>query len=123
VLLGDRLQLPVVVPDALRQRADLLKDGPERRHERLGDVLGRLVVEASGRALGQAGPEGLDRSADVIDQLRAGAHQRLPGADDGQVSLGAFASVLERIQQPGIQSCQASQVLKASISSVLRLFE
>jgi hypothetical protein len=59
-LLRDRLQLPLVFADALCERADLLQDRPEGCPERLGDVLGRpLLVEASGRALGQAMAEGL----------------------------------------------------------------
>ena len=39
VLFRDRLQLALVVPDALRKRADLLQDGPEGRTQGLGDVL------------------------------------------------------------------------------------
>src|SRR5215211_4294465 len=38
VLLADRLQLSVVVLDALGQRADLLQDGFQGRPECLGDV-------------------------------------------------------------------------------------
>jgi hypothetical protein len=38
-LLGDRLQLSVVLTDALRQRSDLLQDRSEGRPKRLGDVL------------------------------------------------------------------------------------
>jgi hypothetical protein len=71
VLLRDRLQLPLVVADALAQRADLLQDGLERWHERLGDVLSGSLVEASGRTFGQATTEGLERSSDVVHQLRA----------------------------------------------------
>jgi hypothetical protein len=59
----------------------------------------------------------------VIDQLRASSHQRLTGADDRHVSLGILTAVLERVEQLRIEACQASQVLKASISSVLRLLE
>jgi hypothetical protein len=62
MLFGDRFYLPVVLADAIRERADLLQDGPEGRHERLRNVSGRFVVEAPCGALGQAGPEGLDRS-------------------------------------------------------------
>jgi hypothetical protein len=47
----------------------------------------------------------------VVDQLRAATDQRLARSDDGQVSLGPFTPVLERIEQPGIQACQASQIL------------
>src|SRR5215211_6330240 len=65
-LLGDCLQLALVVPDALGERADRLQDGSERRQKRLGDVPRRSVVEAPGRALGQAGPEGLDCSSEVV---------------------------------------------------------
>src|SRR5215212_9108588 len=62
VLFSDRLQLLLVVADALRQRAYLLQDGLERWHERLGDMLSGSLVEASRRTFGQASPEGLDRS-------------------------------------------------------------
>src|SRR5215217_4576886 len=65
-LLGDCLQLALVVPDALGERADRLQDGSEGRQKRLGDVPRRSVVEAPGRALGQAGPEGLDCSSEVV---------------------------------------------------------
>ena len=61
MLQGDRLQLSVVVSDALGERSDLLQDGLERRQKRLRDVLGRPLVEGPCGALGQAGPEGLDR--------------------------------------------------------------
>jgi hypothetical protein len=37
------------------------------------------------------------------------------------MGLGVVASVLERVQELRIEACQASQILKASISSVLRL--
>jgi hypothetical protein len=37
------------------------------------------------------------------------------------MSLALFAPVLERVQELRIEACQAGQVLKASISSVLRL--
>ena len=39
VLFRDRLQLAIVLADALRERADLLEDGPQGRQKRLGDVL------------------------------------------------------------------------------------
>jgi hypothetical protein len=45
---GDLLQLSVVIADALCQGADLLQDGTQSRHEYLGYMLGRFVVEASG---------------------------------------------------------------------------
>ena len=60
-LFGDLLQLPLVVSDALGERSDLPQDGFERRRKRFGDVLLGSLVEASGRALGQARPEGFDR--------------------------------------------------------------
>jgi hypothetical protein len=72
-------------------------------------------------ALGQAGPEGFDRSADVVYELRAATNQCLTRADDGHVSLGIFTPMLERIEQLRIKTCQSSQILKASIWSVLRL--
>src|SRR5215208_25854 len=72
-------------------------------------------MEGPCRALGQPSSEGLDRSADVIDQLRAGTHQRLPGADDGQVSLGVFAPMFEWVQQLRVHSCQASEVLSVDL--------
>ena len=62
VLFGDGFQLSVVFADTLCERADRFEDRPEGRPECLGDVLGRFVVEASGRALGQAMTEGFDRS-------------------------------------------------------------
>jgi hypothetical protein len=65
--------------------------------------------------------EGLDRSSDVVNQLRAATNQRLTRADNGHVGLGVFAAVLEWVQQLRIQTRQAIQVLKASTSSVLRL--
>ena len=60
MLLRDRFQLSLLVADTLRKRADRLEDGSESRPKRLGNVLGRSLVEAPGRALGQAGPEGFD---------------------------------------------------------------
>jgi hypothetical protein len=69
------------------------------------------LVEAPRRALGQAGPEGFDRSSNVVDQLRAASYQRLPGADDRQMSLGALTPVLEWVEQLRVHSSQASQVL------------
>ena len=68
-------------------------------------------MEAPGGTFGQASPEGLDRPADVVHQLRAATDQCLPGADDGHVSLGVFAPVLERIQELRIQTRQSSKVL------------
>src|SRR3954454_635886 len=64
MLFGDRIKLSVVSTDALGERADLLQDGPQSRTKRLGDVLGRSLVEAPCGAFGQASPEGLDRSAE-----------------------------------------------------------
>jgi hypothetical protein len=78
-------------------------------------------VEASGQALGQASSEGLDRASNVVYKLRAGTHQRLARADDGHMSLALFAPVLEWVQQLRVHSSQASEVLKASISSVFCL--
>ena len=67
-------------------------------------------MEASGRTLGQTGSEGFDRSSNVVYELRAATDQCLPGADDGHVGLALFAPVLERMEQLGVHSCQASQV-------------
>jgi hypothetical protein len=47
----------------------------------------------------------------VVYELRAATHQRLTRADDGQVGLRAFASVLEWVQQLRVKSRQSSQVL------------
>jgi hypothetical protein len=47
----------------------------------------------------------------VVYELRAATDQRLPGADDGHMGLGVFASVLQRVQQLRIEACQASQIL------------
>jgi hypothetical protein len=41
--------------------------------------------------------------------------------DDGQMSLGVLTPVFEGVQEPRIHSRRASQILKASISSVFRL--
>jgi hypothetical protein len=68
-------------------------------------------MEGPGRALGQAMTEGLDRPADVVDKLGAAIYQRLPRADDRHVGLALFAPVPQRIQELGIHSCQASQIL------------
>jgi hypothetical protein len=57
----------------------------------------------------------------VIDQLGARTDQRLTRADDRHMSLGVLTAVLEWVQELRIEACQASEVLKASISSVLRL--
>jgi hypothetical protein len=81
VPLGDGHQSPVVLADALTQRADLLQDGPEGRHKRFGDVLGRPLVEVPRQTFGQAMTEGLHHSSDMVDQLRAATDQRLPRAD------------------------------------------
>ena len=111
----DLLQLALVVADTLCERAYLLEDGSKSRPECLRDVRSSSLVEASGRALGQVSPEGLDRSPNVVDQLRAATDQRLPGADDGQVSLALFAPVLERIEQLRIEACQTSEVLSIDL--------
>jgi hypothetical protein len=55
--------------------------------------------------------EGFDRSANMVYKLGAAIYQRLARSDDGQVSLEALTPVLKRIEQPGIHSCQASQIL------------
>jgi hypothetical protein len=78
-------------------------------------------MEAPGRALGQASPQGLHGSPNVVEQLRAGTHQRLARADDGHMSLGVFAPMFEWVEELRVHSSQASQILKASIWSVLRL--
>jgi hypothetical protein len=65
------LQLALVVADTLCERADLLEDGSKSRPKRLRDVLCSSLVEASGRALGQASPEGFYRPSDVVYELRA----------------------------------------------------
>jgi len=111
MLLANAFQPTIVFADALRQRAYRLKHRAKRRPQRLGYMLGSLVVEAPGRALGQASPKGLHGSPNVVDQLRARTDQRLPGADDRQMSLGVLTAVFERIKQLRIQTCQASQIL------------
>src|SRR5215207_6985957 len=55
--------------------------------------------------------EGLDCTADVVDQLRARADQRLARADERQMSLRVLASVLERVKKLGIDSGKTGQVL------------
>src|SRR5215207_1194691 len=112
MLFGDRFQLSLVVADTLRKRADRLQDGSESRPKRLGNVLGRSLVEAPGRALGQASPEGLDRAPNVVYQLRASIHQRLARTDDRQMSLGVFTPVVQWVKQFRIQTGQACQVLR-----------
>jgi hypothetical protein len=47
----------------------------------------------------------------VVHELRAATYQRPAGADDGHVSPEAFASVLERVQELRIKTCQSGQVL------------
>ena len=67
--------------------------------------------------------KGLHGSPNVVYKLRTRANQRLTRAEDRQVSLGIFTSVLEGVQELRIKTCQASPRFSASISSVLRLFE
>ena len=107
----DLLQFALVVADTLCERADLLEDGPKSRPKRLRYVLCSSLVEAHRWALGQAGSEGFDRSAHVVYELRAATDQCLTRADDGHVSLGIFAPMLERIEQLRIKTCQSSQIL------------
>ena len=52
-------------------------------------------MEAPRLALGQASPEGFDRSPDVIYQLRAATDQRLARADQGHMRLALFAPMLD----------------------------
>jgi hypothetical protein len=111
MLFAERFQLSVVLTDTLGERADLLEDRPKGWPKRLGDVLGGSLVEAPCRALGQASPEGLHGSPNVVHELRAAIHQRLPRADQGYVGLALFAPVLERIQELRINPSQAGQVL------------
>jgi hypothetical protein len=95
--LADSLYAPLVVPDSLGQRADGLNHVFEGFGEFGGQHIGDLFVEALGGARGQTSPEGLDRPPDVVDQLRASADQRVPGADEGQMSLGLLAAMLDGI--------------------------
>jgi hypothetical protein len=74
-------------------------------------VLGCPLVEASGRALGQARTEGLHGSPNVVHKLRAAPDQCLTRADDRQVSLGVLTAVFEWIELFRIHSCEASEVL------------
>jgi hypothetical protein len=78
-------------------------------------VLSGSVVEASRRTFGQASSEGLDRSSDVVHELGAATDQGLPGADQGHMGLGVFASVLEWVQQLRIETCQASQIFSVDL--------
>ena len=72
--------------------------------------------------LGKRAPKDLTARVPWVDQLRAAIYQRLPGADDCHMGLALFAPVLEWVQELGVHySSQASQDLKASTSSVLRL--
>ena len=73
--------------------------------------------------LGRRAPKDLTAPLPWVYQLRAARDQRLPGADRGHVGMGVFAPVPDRVEQLRIEASQAGQVLKASISSVLRLFE
>src|SRR5919112_1055296 len=89
--------------------------------------LGYARALSCGSSLQGTWADGLRRTSrllrDVVYQLRASTHQRLARTDDGHVGLALFAPVLEWVQQLRIQSCHSCQVLKASTSSVLRLFE
>jgi len=57
----------------------------------------------------------------MVHKLGAATNQRLTRADNGHMGLALLASVLEWVQELRVHSSQASQVLKASISSVFRL--
>src|SRR5215211_6639295 len=59
--------------------------------------------------------EGLDRAADVVDQLRARADQRLARANHRQMSLAGFAPVLQWEKKLGINPGQAREVLSVEL--------
>jgi hypothetical protein len=63
--------------------------------------------------------EGLHGSPNMVYELRAGIHQRLTRADEGQVGLGAFAPMPEWVQQLRIEACQASEVLGIDLVGLL----
>ena len=71
VLCGYLFEFALILPVTLRQLRDGLQQGPESWHKLLGHILEYLLVKAPRRALGQAMSEGLDRTADVVDELRA----------------------------------------------------
>jgi hypothetical protein len=57
-----------------------------------------LLSEAPRRTLGEAMPERLEGSPNVVDELRTRADQRLTRADDRQVSLEVLTAVFERVE-------------------------
>ena len=79
--------------------------------ELIGQLSGDLFVEALCRALRQPGPEGLDRTSDVVDQLGARADQRIPRVDQRQVSLGLCAAVLHWVEKLGVGPGKTGQLL------------
>src|SRR5215208_8116970 len=55
----------------------------------------------------------------MVDKLGAAIYQRLARSDDGHVGLGVLTPVLKRIEQPGIHSSQAGQVLGVYLVGLL----
>src|SRR5215211_99363 len=95
-LLGYAFQPAVILPDMLGQGGDGLQDRPQGWHKLLGQVLCDPVVEAFCGAFGEASPKRLDRSADVVDELGPGTHQRIARAEERKVCLGGLPTVLDR---------------------------
>jgi hypothetical protein len=55
----------------------------------------------------------------VVDELRSGADQRVPGMDQRQVSLRLFSPMLYRVQKLGIDSGQARKLLDIQLVGLM----
>src|SRR3712207_3606902 len=115
VLLGECFEFAVVIPYAGTQRSYGLEDGLQRFSQELGYPIGGLLMEARSRALGQTLSEGFDRSTDMVDELRTATNEHFAGVQKRQVSLGLLTSVLERVQELGINSGQPGQILRVEL--------
>ena len=70
-----------------------------------------LADKGGGGACRQAAAHGLHRAADVIDELGAGAHQAVAGAELGEIDLGLSAAVADRLEERRIEAPQPGQGL------------
>src|SRR5664280_1110115 len=94
---------PVQRQDLSRHDFDRLHDARQRFAHLLGNLAHRLARERPRRAFLHPVSRRLDRSANVIDELRPRPHQRIARPEDGQVLRDALGPVFHRVEKLRVQ--------------------
>src|SRR5690606_32377567 len=106
IVLAQRVDFSVIVPDSFRQGINAFQERGEGRLQSVGYVTSYLGSKVFGAARGQAFTGALDHAAHVVDTFGPRPYDGVPRLQHGQMLLRLFAPVLDGIKEFTVETAQ-----------------